>query len=295
MPTCDTPTCNANRARAHQINVLRTDNHKSALEYYAINSTIHTVTGGNLDFSPTGDNITTGDIRFRTDGTDGKPHYYHVAKNQTWFDCPSTARQPSEVGDLYIECVTATGLRSDDADGVAIYGTTSIGATPPLLTSTKWPDTGGDEVTTPTAIWPTKLIVEGSVDGAPSHVGHVDLTDAAVAGFSQSISFGHGAPIIVNLTAKGRGEFGLAPFADAAAEARLTAALDLVVTKYRLDDDVQPRADAWALIAGWRRYLEWCERSGHGDANKLRLRELIQSRLRDATNTQGQGGVRTAR
>lgn len=275
MPACTNPDRNNNQQRAAEINRTRQKKGKTLLAYGAVNVTIVDVASGSMTFTSDGDNVTAGNITFTTAGEDGLQHTYQIARNLIWSECPSTAQNAGESGELYIsrEGLDAAGKSAS----MRIYGTTpdAFGDTLLLI---KWPDPGAaiDEPA-PVGIWPTSIIVSGFALDDPEFIGEVDLLDGAAAGFHQTIQLDHGVDIMLNLTGIGRGQFGLGPLSEKTGGAELKKALELVVTRF--DDDEEARAQAWRLIANWRRYLDWSERTKHNSDSKRHYKHLIEKTL----------------
>jgi hypothetical protein len=275
MPACTKADCDHNQQRAAKINRTRQKKRKSLLAYGAVNVTIVDVVTGSMTFTSDGDNITTGDITFTTAGEDGLKHTYQIARNLIWSECPSTAQNAGESGELYIsrEGLDAAGTNA----GVRIYGTTPDAFSGTVL-PIKWPDPGEDpDPPVPVGIWPTSIIVNGFALDDPEFTGEVDLLDADAAGFHQTIQFDRGIGITVNLTGIGRGQFGLGLISEKTGGAELKRALELIATPF--NDDEEARAQAWRLIVNWRRYLHWSERTNHNNDSKRNYKHLIEKTL----------------
>lgn len=147
-------------------------------------------------------------IVFSTRGEDDAAHDFSVSPDEVWLECPSTAQQAGDRGELYLSeaAAKATSLR----DGkTRIKGTTGGPGGQPSI-QFKWPESGGTAALAPLPIWPTKIVIEGHAHGDPSLKGSIALLDIGKCGSSQLIALDSGGMITLSLTKEGFAEFSVA-------------------------------------------------------------------------------------
>lgn len=147
-------------------------------------------------------------IVFSTRGEDDAVHDFSMAPSEVWLDCPSTARQAGDRGDLYLSEAAAKATSLGDGK-TRIKGTTGGPGGQPAI-QFKWPESGGTVTLATLPIWPTKIVIEGHAHGDPALEGSISLLDLGKCGGSQVITLDSGGMITLSLTKEGFAEFSLA-------------------------------------------------------------------------------------
>lgn len=144
-------------------------------------------------------------IVFSTRGEDDAAHDFSVALDEVWLDCPSSAQQAGDRGELYLSEAAAKATSLSDGK-TRIKGTTGGPGGGPSI-QFKWPESGGTLALATLPIWPTKIVIEGHAHGDPSLKGSVALLDLQKCGAAQHIALDSGGMITLSLTKEGFAEF----------------------------------------------------------------------------------------
>lgn len=147
-------------------------------------------------------------IVFSTRGEDDAQHDFAVAPEEVWLDCPSTAQQAGDRGELYLSEAGAKATSLGDGK-TRIKGTSNGPGGQPSI-QFKWPESGGTTALAHLPIWPTKIVIEGHAHGDPSLKGSIALLDTDKCGSSQLIALDSGGMITLSLTKEGFAEFSVA-------------------------------------------------------------------------------------
>lgn len=170
-------------------NAQRAQKERPGVKFGVIRVTIRSIVGGKIVFS--------------TRGEDDAMHDFSVAVDEVWLECPSTAQQAGDQGELYIS--EAAGKATSLSDGkTRIKGTSGAGG--PSV-SFKWPEAGGTKAVAPLQIWPTRIVIEGHAHGDPSLAGRVALLDLSKCDAAQVIKLDSSGMITLSLTSEGFAEF----------------------------------------------------------------------------------------